>query len=89
MFVRFIVIDWLIVCKSGADFRSVCRRNFLERNLVGSQINLSRNGFDLFSGQVGLVKPIPDLAIASKLTVSFAKTKASRVFMVVVIVGGG
>jgi hypothetical protein len=47
----------------------------LERDLVGSQINLSRNGFDLFSGQVGVVKPIPDFGDSFKTDSFVCKNK--------------
>jgi hypothetical protein len=69
------VVDWLIVEKVGQTLMRSASATLLERNLVGSQINLSRNGFDRFSGQVGVVKPIPDFGDSFKTDSFVCKNK--------------
>jgi hypothetical protein len=69
------VVDWLIVEKVGQTLMRSASATLLERNLVGSQIYLSRNGFDLFSGQVGLVKLIPDFGDSFKTGSFVCKNK--------------
>ena len=69
-----LVLSW-VVLKVGQTTMRSASATLLERNLVDSQINLSRNGFDLFSGQVGLAKPIPDFGDSFKTDSFVCKNK--------------